>query len=273
MPHYTPANLLTRRASIALVGCGGNGSQMLTGLARLNHAVTALGHPGLRVRAYDPDIVSEANMGRQLFGAFDVGSSKAITLVDRINAFFGLDWEARFGKFEVDNFYPDIMIICVDSAKARFEIRHKMKNREASYTMDLGNRSADGQVIFGQPAEPARSELEPTSIGGTTPLKATLTDHVRLPSPYVVLPELVDPLAVEDDTPSCGLAEALAKQELFINQAIVTPALSILWEFFRNGKLTWHGAFVNLRTGSMRPLPVPEPATQSEPTKMKAKSK
>jgi hypothetical protein len=47
---------------------------------------------------------------------------------------------------------------------------------------------------------------------------------------------------------------------LFVNQSIVTPALSILWEFFRHGKLTWHGAFVNLRTGTMRPLNVCEPA-------------
>ena len=45
-----------------------------------------------------------------------------------------------------------------------------------------------------------------------------------------------------------------------MNQSIVTPALSILWEFFRHGRLTWHGAFVNLRTGSMRPLNVREQA-------------
>ncbi|WP_254214879.1 PRTRC system protein C [Burkholderia multivorans] len=69
--------------------------------------------------------------------------------------------------------------------------------------------------------------------------------------------ELVDEWAPEDNTPSCGLAEALERQELFINQAIVTPALGILWEFFRHGRLTWCGAFVNLKTGHVRPLPVP----------------
>ncbi|MDC6179640.1 hypothetical protein PP727_19145, partial [Ralstonia solanacearum] len=47
-----------------------------------------------------------------------------------------------------------------------------------------------------------------------------------------------------------------ARQELFVNQSIVTPALAILWEFFRHGQLTWHGAFVNLKTGSMRPMHV-----------------
>lgn len=247
MPHYTPSNLLNRQVSIALAGCGGNGSQMLTGLARLNHALTALGHPGLKVRAFDPDTVSEANMGRQLFGRFDVGSSKAIVLVNRLNAFFGLDWKAHFGRYDRnDNDRPDILIVCVDSAKARHQISRLSSQPE--YIMDMGNRAADGQVIFGQPEWPPRAN------------EAVRPGHVRLPSPYTVLSELIDITAPEDDTPSCGLAEALERQELFVNQAVVTPALNILWDFFRRGELTWHGAFVNLRTGTMRPLQVPAAA-------------
>lgn len=249
MPHFTPSKMLNRRVSIALVGCGGNGSQMLTGLARLNHALTALGHPGLRVRAYDPDTVSEANMGRQLFGSFDVGSSKAIVLINRINAFFGLDWEARFGRFENDGARFDIMILCVDSAKARYEIHMLTRRSPPDYLMDMGNRAADGQVVFGQAEAPH---------GGHPDEPHQLPGHVRLPSVYSVLPELINASLPEDDTPSCGLAEALERQELFVNQAVVTPALSILWEFFRHGQLTWHGAFVNLRSGSMRPLQVKE---------------
>lgn len=236
--------MLSRAPRIALIGCGGNGSQMLTGLARLNYAITALGHPGLDVRAYDPDTVSEANMGRQLFGAFDVGSSKAHVLVNRVNAFFGLNWQAVYGRFDGRDHLYDMAIACVDSARARAEIENHLEARNVQYLMDLGNRAADGQVLFGELH--TNRELPAGSVG--------------LPSPYQVLPELVDLRAPEDDTPSCGLAEALERQELFVNQSIVTPALSILWEFFRHGRLTWHGAFVNLRTGTMRPLNVREPA-------------
>ena len=243
--------MLSRPVRIALIGCGGNGSQMLTGLARLNHAITALGHPGLHVKAYDPDTVSEANMGRQLFGAFDVGASKSIVLVDRINAFFGLNWEATYGRFDDDDRQQfGIGIACVDSARARHEIHHKLRRQGVHYLMDLGNRAADGQVIFGELTDQPRL-YDPIST--------------KLPSPYDVLPELIDLQAKEDDTPSCGLAEALERQELFVNQSIVTPALSILWEFFRHGRLTWHGAFVNLRTGTMRPLNVREPAAAPAP--------
>jgi len=250
--------MLSHRVRIALIGCGGNGSQMLTGLARLNHAITALGHPGLEVTVYDPDTVSEANMGRQLFGAFDVGASKAHVLVNRINAFFGLNWEAVHSRFDDTSYRQVVMAIaCVDSARARHEIHHKLRRQGVHYLMDLGNRAADGQVLLGELFE------------GRVALGAP-ADSARLPSPYDVLPELVDLQAKEDDTPSCGLAEALERQELFVNQSVVTPALSILWEFFRHGKLTWHGAFVNLRTGSMRPLNVREPApAAAEPVRVR----
>ncbi|WP_213761942.1 PRTRC system ThiF family protein [Caballeronia sp. dw_19] len=240
MTHITPAHFLDRRVNIALIGCGGNGSQMLTGLARLNHALTALGHPGLHVTAFDGDTVSEANIGRQMFSPADVGQYKSVVLVHRLNAFFGLDWHARpipASLQEVIHVGPGIAIMCVDSAAARAKLEPAL-SRAAGYVMDLGNRASDGQVIFGH----NKSTVE----DGSTPLRW----------PYAVLPELIDTTIPEDDTPSCGLAEALERQELFINQAIVTPALGILWEFFRHGRLSWCGAFVNLKTGHVRPLPV-----------------
>jgi len=240
MTHITPAHFLEKCVNVALIGCGGNGSQMLTGLARLNHALTALGHPGLQVTAFDGDTVSEANIGRQLFSPADIGQHKSVVLVHRLNAFFGLDWHARpihAGASELVHVGASIAIVCVDSAAARAKLARTLRST-AAYVMDLGNRASDGQVIFG--ASPSASHA------GGVPLRW----------PYDVLPELIDTSAPEDDTPSCGLAEALERQELFINQAIVTPALGILWEFFRHRQLTWCGAFVNLKTGHVRPLPV-----------------
>lgn len=239
MTHITPARFLERRVNIALIGCGGNGSQMLTGLARLNHALVCLGHPGLHVTAFDGDTVSEANIGRQMFSPADVGQFKSVVLVHRLNAFFGLDWHARpkhAGADELVHVGPGIAIVCVDSAAARAKMARTLQST-AAYVMDLGNRESDGQVIFGASNTPASVD-------------------VALRWPYDVLPELIDTTIPEDDTPSCGLAEALERQELFINQAIVTPALAILWEFFRHGRISWCGAFVNLKTGHVRPLPV-----------------
>ncbi|AIU28358.1 dinucleotide-utilizing protein [Pandoraea pnomenusa] len=256
--HPTPSAYLSRAVSVLLIGCGGNGSLMLTGLGRLNHALTALGHPGLDVTAYDDDTVSEANMGRQMFSPADVGLHKSSVLVHRVNQFFGLNWRAEPHRFASDqdantyslNGKPTIAIVCVDSATARASIYSFLESRSfRGYILDLGNRASDGQVLLGQLS----------ASGDLPPLLADdgIEPAARLPAPHRVLPELVDTTAPPDDEPSCGLAAALERQELFVNQAVATPALALLWEFFRYGKLTWCGAFVNLKTGNMRPIAVP----------------
>lgn len=62
--------------------------------------------------------------------------------------------------------------------------------------------------------------------------------------------------SAEDNTPSCSLAEALEKQDLFINQGVATFALQLLWQFIREGGLNIHGYFINLETGKVTPLPI-----------------
>ena len=39
----------------------------------------------------------------------------------------------------------------------------------------------------------------------------------------------------QDDTPSCSLAEALQKQDLFINGSLAQMGCSLLWDLFRYG--------------------------------------
>lgn len=66
--HYTEAYIRhpQHRVTVDVIGCGGTGSHILTGLARINMALAGLEHPGLQVRAWDPDEVSEHNIGRQI---------------------------------------------------------------------------------------------------------------------------------------------------------------------------------------------------------------
>lgn len=238
MEHVLPARYLERPVFVDLVGCGGNGSQMLTGLARLDHAMRALGHPGLRVTVSDFDQVSEANVGRQLFSPADVGANKAVVLVSRVNAFFGLAWEARPQEYDsADRPAGTFLITCVDSARARVSIARRAA---PGYWLDLGNREADGQVVLGETLDHRKYTIE----------------QPRLPHLLDLFGELQDPKREEDTAPSCSLAEALERQELFINQAVVTQALALLWTLFRFGRISHHGSFVNLRSGRVQPLPV-----------------
>ncbi len=43
----------------------------------MNVALQVLGHPGLHVTVFDPDIITEANIGRQLFSETELGQCKA----------------------------------------------------------------------------------------------------------------------------------------------------------------------------------------------------
>lgn len=242
--HLTHPKLLSDPVQIALVGAGGNGSQMLSGLARLNQSIRALGHPGLEVRVWDPDDVSEANLGRQLYAPADVGRNKAVVLVTRTNGWFGTNWTAVPSTFSrAPEGDMDIVVSCVDTVKSRVAIGKTISQQgETFYWLDLGNRAADGQVVLGIPA------LDDDHEAYT----------FRLPTVLELFPELQKAGNVldTDPGPSCSLAQALERQELFINQAVVTPALQLLWQIFRYGGTSWCGAFVNLRTGRMNPIPV-----------------
>jgi hypothetical protein len=59
-----------------------------------------------------------------------------------------------------------------------------------------------------------------------------------------------------DDTPSCSLAQALTKQDLFINSAVANLGASLLWQLFREGMIFNRGMFINLKTFITQPLKV-----------------
>ena len=60
--HRLKRRMLNHRVSIVVVGCGGTGSALLSGLPYLHHALLAAGHPkGLQVYA-DQSIKVEAKM-------------------------------------------------------------------------------------------------------------------------------------------------------------------------------------------------------------------
>lgn len=244
-PHHLPGSYLERPVSIAVVGAGGSGSQMLTGLAQLHHAMLALGHPGgLSVVAIDDDEVSPSNVGRQMFYPSDVGQNKANVLIHRINMAMGTNWKACPAKLEKNSRLEriDMVIGCVDTRSARAAIRTAGERSSVNYWLDLGNKQHDGQVILGEFANPRIDEWRKTQ---------------RLPTVADLFPETCDPsLEGEDSGPSCSLAEALEKQSLFVNRGVALYALNLLFELFRYGGLNHHGVFVNLKTARTSPLAI-----------------
>ncbi len=257
--HFTDNSLLnpTNPISVNLIGAGGTGSQVLTALARMSHALTELNHAGLSVRLWDNDVITEANLGRQLFSESELGLHKSVVLINRINRFFGTNWKAETVKFEKDRFerLPEnaraiIYISCVDSVKSRFEIVDILKyldNRNAysnrpRYWIDYGNSQHTGQVFLstiGNIKQPESEKYETVS---------------NLPFVTEEFGELLKQSETDDDTPSCSLAVALEKQDLYINSTLAQMGSSLLWNLFRNGLTENRGFFLNLKDFRTQPI-------------------
>lgn len=60
----TPSSWFSRRVNIDVIGAGGTGSEILASLARIDHAIRELGHPGLKVKAWDGDKVERPALSR-----------------------------------------------------------------------------------------------------------------------------------------------------------------------------------------------------------------
>lgn len=251
MIHKIDNKLLTGPIEVTLVGSGGTGSHVLRRLAIIHKTMLTLGHPyGLNVTVYDPDTVSEANVGRQAFYPTDVGLHKATILVHRCNMMLQTKWVAIPEKFSAgtNRYKCNLIIGCVDNRKARNDILKASKQYysfSSTYWLDFGNREQDGQVILGQVMSEAGEK------------KIKKQDGLRLPHAGDLFPELLDALLDDDDeTPSCSLAEALEKQSLFINDTVANAGMNMLWELLRYGQISYHGVFINTKTGRANPLPI-----------------
>jgi len=245
---------------VNLIGAGGTGSQFLNALGRMNHALIELNHPGLVVRVFDDDKVEPANLGRQLFTTAELGLYKAVALVNRINLFFGTSWKAVTERYNYKTIQADpdlkmaeFTISCVDTVTARFEIAELLmafdnkfsysRNRPL-YWMDFGNSKETGQVVLSTLKNIEQPDSKKFEVVDSLPL---VTEEFG---------ELLKQSETTDNTPSCSLADALGKQDLFINSALANLGASLLWQMFREGMLFNRGFFLNLKEFKTMPIKV-----------------
>ncbi len=58
----------------------------------------------------------------------------------------------------------------------------------------------------------------------------------------------------KDSGPSCSLAEALSKQDLFVNSTLAQLGCNLLWKLFREGMISHSGLYLNLKTMNVNPI-------------------
>src|SRR2546428_6924827 len=93
--HTLHPELLQRAVRVLVIGCGGSGSAIASGLPYLHQAMLITDHPGgLHVTIMDGDIISPANCVRQPFSSAEIGLAKTIAMVSRLHLFLGLNLTA-----------------------------------------------------------------------------------------------------------------------------------------------------------------------------------
>lgn len=254
--HIAPAYFMnpTHPVTISLVGCGGTGCQVLSSLGRIDHCLKSLGHPGLHVSLFDPDVVTESNRGRQLFCKTDIGLNKALVMASRINAFFGTSWEAIPRYFdERSGRSSNITISCVDNLSSRSAIAGYLKGYAAAYSghgpyltpyywMDFGNGKETGQVVLGTVTKVKQAKSKQY---GTVAKLPVFTERFRIKD-----------IDEAESGPSCSLAEALEKQDLFINSSLAQLGCDLLWKLLKDGVIRSAGLYLNMKTGHAAPIPL-----------------
>lgn len=231
--HHIHPELLRRKVQVLVVGCGGNGSAIASGLPYLHQALLAYGHPeGLDVTLLDADVISPTNCVRQPFSRSEVGLYKSVVLANRLNLFWGLDWQGIPEQLDAKRTLDDVDIVigCVDTRAARATIAHCAEGScELDYWLDLGNNADSGQFLLGEPLN-----------------RRNRRSKLRLRTVCELFPEVIQRELDADGLPSCSAAEALERQEPFVNPTLANHALALLTRLFRYGTISYHGASVGL---------------------------
>ncbi len=134
--------------------------------------------------------------------------------------------------------------------KSRFGVAEILKescNRRnhrdtPKYWLDFGNSQHTGQVILSNIGEIKQPNSEKYETVASLPFVTEQFGELLLQSEE------------QDDTASCSLAEALEKQELFINSALAQMGCSLLWSLFRYGMTEYGGFFLNLKDFRTHPI-------------------
>ena len=256
--HYLTQELIDtpHRITVNVIGAGGTGSHMLTNLAMINEALKRLDRQQLHVSVFDPDNVSETNIGRQAFSPADVGGNKAKILVNRINRFYGLAWEAYaehypdndiLQSYSANHYTANVTFLCVDNVSTRQKSIQFLKDiaydslftnyAKPYYVIDIGNGRDFGQVIL---STIARTD-QPHSIRKVNRIVTIAGINYD--------DETFD---FDDDAPSCSTMEALTKQDLFVNKILADIAGNMFWQLMFRYSIDYSAVFVNLETMQMQ---------------------
>jgi PRTRC genetic system ThiF family protein len=268
------------RVRLTLVGCGGTGSHIASGLVAIAQALEARGQ-GCELLFIDPDRVEPKNIGRQLFSIADLGQPKAAVLAGRLSAAFRLTIGSHVravnesdGPVIHEHGALSVVVGAVDNHAARQTLATLVGRAFGTlWWLDTGNSEQAGQVFLGN-ATRVENLKQAVGLG--------LVD--RLPAPSVAYPDLLAAPTLKPTNrhkrpskdPSCAELVAAGEQGLMVNRMAAAWALALLHDFLL-GEVTYFGLAFDLKyAGTKRyalDLPTLAEVTGLAPEALEAKGK
>src|SRR5258708_1115923 len=134
-----------------------------------------------------------------------------------------------------------LVVGCVERWKAGAGVAKCAEEwSEVDYWLDLGNNADSGQFVLGEPLN-----------------RRNRRHSLRLRTVSELFPEVIEGGLDRDNLPSCSAAEALDRQEPFVNPALANYALALLARLFRYGTICYHGAFVSISSiAAVQAMPI-----------------
>ncbi len=253
------------RVAVTLVGCGGTGSHIASGLVAI---ADALAERDIRLYAtlLDPDVVEERNVGRQLFAQGDVGKFKSHIIADRLNAAFGTRFGALARAVQPEYLFWNadaltLVIGAVDNPAARRMIAKAVAESEGHlWWLDCGNENHSGQIALG-------NIVDVDNLRGAVALG--MID--RLPAPALVYPALLKTPRQKHTrrAASCAELTASGEQSLMVNRIVAAWACQLLATFLITREVKWFALALDLAWGGTRAYTLDMP-TLVEVTGLKA---
>ena len=248
-----PLPPLSGNARFVVVGCGGTGSWLLPGLARIAQATRESGQ-NVEILCVDPDHVEEANITRQNFCEAEIGLPKAETLARRMSPIFGGAIKAITARFEpemIADFRGESLVLigCVDNYLARRQLERALsvfgrgQSAPAVWWLDCGNGRDNGQVLIG-----SATQVEQLKAAFRAPGRCAI-----LPAPSLQHPELLQPgRGNEPRRVSCEHLLLASAQSLMVNQRTAATAAGMLFRL-AEGSLNIYAAYFDLPSGTAHP--------------------
>ena len=231
---------------IAIVGCGGTGSQVARSVARMLYDMQQSRQQTPRLLLIDPDTVEMKNVGRQLFTPADVGQFKAQVLMQRFNLALGLDAVVIPEAVNVEKHLPErgnLVIGCVDNHLARRELA----KAEGTVWIDAGNHASSGQVVIGNTSDADLLQRNLTPLHGI---------YRYLPNAARVFPQLLEP----DDTPqpqaSCAENVVANTQDLLINDWLAIVVSQYVYKLLHRQPITSHMTYISADSMGVRSVAI-----------------